>query len=366
MIDEEPTPTNVARLTRKAIKNVSGDLPTAKAGSLAEKFGYSADTPVDDQGLHIAAHDAFQRGRWLQERRTGIGGSDIRVLMGWGYRNESLWQLWAQKVGLVPAGDADERDEFEFGRRMEPMLARWFEDETGLYVANAQSLRRGPVDWAVATIDGEVFESRDGSEPLGGVEFKTTTDKPWESADEISARYAAQCQWQMFVCGWQQVWLAVLHGRTFRTYVIERDEDDIRLLVEVAGTFWHDHVLTHIPPPVDESTATSSALRDAYHGRKDQTAFMPELKGKVAQLREAKAHADQWADTVRLLQNEIKAEMGDAEFADFGDGVEVSWSRFDRKTIDADKLKKLYPDAHEACVKRSPSSRFTVREEGDE
>jgi predicted phage-related endonuclease len=165
----------------------------------------------------------------------------------------------------------------------------------------------------------------------------------------------------MLVCGWERCWLAVLHGRSFRTYLIERDDDDIAVLRDAADDFWTRHVLTGDPPGIDGSSATSAALRDAFRGEKDRTLFEPALGSKVAMLREAKATAKQWDATVDLLENELKAAMGDAEFLDCGEGTVAQWSRFDSRRIDSDLLKSRFPDAFELCRKASPSSRFTLK-----
>jgi putative phage-type endonuclease len=371
--DDEVTPTNQPRLNREARARLRGDLPTAEPGSIAEAMGYGQEPPPPERKMGgIAAYNlAHDRQDWLEWRRTGIGASEVAMLYGWGFANQSPYQLWLQKVGLIAPGDELDNERFEFGRRAEPMIARWFEDETGLYVFHEQERRvHDHYSWCIATIDGEVFEgpSRDGIEPLGGLEIKTTSSFDWKPDEPIPIRYAAQGQWQMFVCGWERLWFAVLHGTAFRVYVLERDEDDITDLFERAGRFWHDHVLAVVPPDLDESPATSRALGQAYRGDRDRTtADLSELQRSLTDLREAKAEIAKWKGRAYLHENEIKAALGDATYGDFGKGPEVTWSRFNRRSVDTALLKQRFPEIYEIVAKSTPSSTFRVSgEKGEE
>ena len=375
--DDEITPTNQPRLAREARARLRGDLPSAEPGSIAEAMGYppmpnmSIEAALGSQPPEVRRRDAtVRRQQWLQWRRTGFGASDVSVLYGWGFENQSLYQLWLQKVGLIPAGDTEDTERFEFGRRAEPMLARWFEDEEGLYVFHEQERRTHPEHaWCLATIDGEVFEgpTRDGLEPLGGIEIKTASPWEWKPDEPIPIRYAAQAQWQMFVCGWERVWFAVLHGTAFRIYELERDEADIAELFATASKFWHENVLALVPPEIDDSPATGKALSQAYRGDHDRTTVdLTELSGTLMDLREAKAQVTKWKATAELQKNKLKAAMGDATYADFGNGPEVTWSRFNKRGVDTDLLKQRFPEIYEIVAKLTPSSTFRVSGEKEE
>jgi putative phage-type endonuclease len=216
MSDPEVTETNHARLARESRERMRGTLPRAEGGSVAEAFGYEAIAlggalPKGDQRQGTTG----ERTEWLEWRRTGIGASDIGSICGWGF--SSPYKVWAEKVGLI--GSDEDNDAFRFGRRMEPVLGRWFEDETGLYVHNEQARRvHSDHPIALATIDGEVYE-RPGlilpdmdapGVPLGGLEIKTAGVHGWKADDPIPLGYQAQGQWSMFAGA---MWFAVLHGR---------------------------------------------------------------------------------------------------------------------------------------------------------
>jgi putative phage-type endonuclease len=309
----------------------------------------------------------IDRREWLDWRRGGIGASDVAGIMGWGYG--SPYSIWLEKVGL--AHDPEDNERFEYGRRMEAPIAGWFEDETGLFVGCEQERRVHPeVDWARATIDGEVFESpAEQSEPIGGFEAKTASSYAWRADDPPPDMYVAQCQWQMYVCEWPRVWLAVLHDHRFRVYTVERDEADIKVLLDAANNFWINHVVPSVPPAMDDSSSTRDALSRAYRGDHDKTTVLhPEMADVLAELRHAKTEADRWKRKAALYENTLKGEMGDATYLDVGLGAEVTWSRFTTRRVDSKLLKARYPDVWDEVAKASDTSRFTiagVREEAE-
>src|SRR5689334_22139628 len=76
----------------------------------------SSAARVDTPELHSA--------EWHAERRKGIGGSDIPVLLGLS-KYASPYSLWAEKIGQVPPDESDdEAERFVIAHAMEPVLAR--------------------------------------------------------------------------------------------------------------------------------------------------------------------------------------------------------------------------------------------------
>jgi putative phage-type endonuclease len=268
-----------------------------------------------------------ERSDWLEWRRGGLGGSDIAAVMGlspWG----SPWSVWVDKAGLTPLDDENAADHLEFGRRVEPVLAQWFHDRTGLYVAGEQTWCSNPAEpWMRCTVDGFVFEAdlyteRESvptiDDALAVVEFKTTTDPPkaWEHGI-APAHYATQATWASIVTGLPVVWFGVLHMAfghpQFRTYEFAIDDEDRELVQKRARAFWFDHVLTGTPPAVDASQATTDALAAAWEPidgefvEADETALY-----HVEQLRRLKAEAKALDEFITLRENAIKATLADA------------------------------------------------------
>jgi putative phage-type endonuclease len=353
--------------------------------------GHHPDDEFSDAIKTIAAMpamvDANARRLWLEERRLGLGASDIATIMGWStFQDAAPYKVWAQKVGLIPPGDDEDNEMFRFGRMAEPMLCRYYQEETGLYVAAHQELRRHPkIPIAIATIDGEVYEGpvageveraadrawaeaelatdilRGEREALGGVEFKTSRDAPSKWETKIPDYYQCQGQWQMAVCGWPFVDFAVLHGFMFRVYRLERDEADIAVLLTGAQSWWDRYVVTGDPPPIDGLSATSKVLRQIYPGRVAKAVEL-DMSTTAALLREAKEQQKKWKESVNELENQIKEAMGDATSAQLGAGWTASWSRFTKKSVAAKALKDKYPSVYREFVKESDTSRFTLKD----
>lgn len=279
------------------------------------------------------------RSEWLAWRKCGIGASDVAALCGmspWA----SPMSVWTDKAGL--SGDEDS-EILEFGRRAEPMLTDYFVDRTGLGVRGQQDRCIHPVyDHHRATLDGWVFESPTSvGDPLGVVEYKTTSDRPWT---EIPDQYAIQVQWQLHVTGQDHAWMGVLHNRQFRTYELERDDRAISMLVEVVDKFWNDHVLTDRPPPADAHRATTEALAAAYpdpvEGAEvpiDNVAWAIALRDDAAE-RASAAKFDK-----AKAENAIKAALGNAEAGTIqGDRV-ITWKQQTRSehTVAASTFRSL-------------------------
>lgn len=205
------------------------------------------------------------RATWLQERRNGVGASDVAGILGrspWA----SPWSVWVDKVGLAPLDDDEPAPHLQFGSDLEPVIVDWFERETALHVRDVRPQRvihhRHDERW-FATVDGLVHESGtdDPEMALGVFEAKYTADPPWA---EVPEHYALQAQWALYCSGLDQVWLAAMHlpyGRPkFRVYEIARDELLIRDVAGEIETWWEQHVVAGRPPLADGHPATVKAM----------------------------------------------------------------------------------------------------------
>lgn len=179
---------------------------------------------------------------WLDYRRTGIGGSDAAVITE-ASAFKSPYELWQDKLGLT---DTDISDNLpcRTGTFLEPLIAKLFEERTGLATRNMnQTLRNSEYPFMIANIDRRI---EGGSE---GLECKTTTafnknkfleDDPSEyTVERYPLSYYVQMQHYMAVTGWQKWYLAVLIGNfRFEVYEVHRNEDAIKALIQDESEFW--------------------------------------------------------------------------------------------------------------------------------
>lgn len=250
------------------------------------------------------------RTRWLTERRNGIGASDVAGILGLSVWS-SPWSIWADKTGLLPL-DGVETEPQEFGRRAEQMLTTWFTDRTGVPVTGVQHMAHHPEHpWAFATVDGFT--------PDGVLEIKTTSESEAEWTPNVPDAYACQAAWQMWVSGVDVVWFCVLHfafGRPrMRVYRFDRDETDITFVVERVTAFWHDHVLTGIPPEVDGSDATTDAICEVWPEQVPGSVVHADLDtlSALALLRHDEVEAKALETRIAERRNYLRAVLADAE-----------------------------------------------------
>ncbi len=279
----------------------------------------------------MTATEPDRRADWLQWRKQGIGASDIAGVLGispWA----SPWSVWADKVGLLPESESNGPQ--EYGKRAEPMIRQWFTDDTGLATLAGEELWISNPDrpFILATPDDAVGEGPNSTlaDALGGLEMKAELGRSrWV---EIPSHYQTQGQWQMAATGWDRVWFAVLHGFSFETYVLERDQSDIDFMVERAEQFWTEHVLTGNPPPVDGHDATTSALAAAYPDASDVAADLAEHAETFRSLINAKTAKKAIEGEVKKLSNQIREAMGECEFAEIDGRTVATLGQQTRKT----------------------------------
>src|SRR5262249_25243784 len=105
------------------------------------------------------------RHSWTLGRRTFIGGSDARIIMG---SNEAaLIQLWREKRGEAEPEDLSGNLVVQLGAATEELNRSWYERNTGRRVSDVQrQVKHSAIPWMVATLDGvvegtgAVFESK--------------------------------------------------------------------------------------------------------------------------------------------------------------------------------------------------------------
>src|SRR5262249_21859257 len=108
---------------------------------------------------------AHSRYSWTLGRRTFIGGSDARVIMG--DDEAALIRLWREKRGEAEPEDLSGNLIVQLGTATEELNRTWYERNTGRHVTEVQRrVRHSAIPWMVATLDGTVeatgavFESK--------------------------------------------------------------------------------------------------------------------------------------------------------------------------------------------------------------
>ena len=86
-----------------------------------------------------------------------------------------------------------------------------------------------------------------------------------------------------------------------------------------------------------------------------------ELTSKVKELKELKAFAEQIAEEITAIEDEIKAEMTERNTEEMMvDVFKVRWTRMTTSRFDTAAFKKTHADLYEQYTKQTESRRFSI------
>ncbi|MGH3499577.1 MAG: hypothetical protein ACRDQA_01550, partial [Nocardioidaceae bacterium] len=130
--------------------------------------------------------------------------------------------------------------------------------------------------------------------------------------DEVPVHYRAQALWQCDIFGFERTFVPVVFGFDYAEYVIEWDEADALLMRQAAEEFLTS-VRQDRQPDVDAHVATTRRLRLLHPELDDvETEVDPRV---VEQYRVARRLRDRASDRLRLAENRLRGQMGDAHTA---------------------------------------------------
>ena len=292
------------------------------------------------------------REEWLEARKGGIGGSDAAGIVGLSAYS-SPYSVWADKTGRMP--DKEDTEAMRIGRDLEQYVAERFCEATGEKVQRRNAILINPkYPFAHANVDRLVV----GED--AGLECKTTSMlnvKHFKDGVDFPERYYVQCVHYLAVTGCHHWYLAVLVlGEGLHIYTMDRDEDEIRALMEAEKRFYEDYILTDCPPPVDGSSATSEAISATFHGGDGGTVALIGRESLMQEYADIKAGIKEQEERLTEIENIIKTDIGDADGGEC-EGFKVSWKPQTRKTFDAKKFAADNPTANLAPYYKESSSR---------
>ncbi|ASR80663.1 RecE-like recombination exonuclease [Arthrobacter phage Piccoletto] len=277
---------------------------------------------------------------WLAERTKGVGGSDISAIMGLN-KWKSAWGVYNDKLGLSP--EVKQNAAMRWGLLLEKAMRTAFVEDTGLQVRSAGLHRSKERDYAQITVDGLVSD--------GGV-FESKTLQSW-TADEwedeqVSDHAELQVAWSMYVTGRSHAWVVgLIDGRDFRVRRVERDNELIKIILDVVDRFWNDNVLQQVPPAM---TSTSLEEVKSLYRRgiedHDRTLTIDELfKLSALDVELKKLKESQKADSLEeaRVQAEIRAIFGKAQALRNHEG-ELVKTLVNNGTFAAKKFATDHPD----------------------
>lgn len=258
----------------------------------------------------------------IAARRLGIGSSDIAAICGLSSWSSPI-DVWLSKTGQAgPVRDGDDM-QLEMGHYLEPLCAARYTRATGEQLDDprivAQSTKR---EWQLASPDRLRVTERWPVECKIGYSTEGWGD---DGTDQVPQQYICQVQWQMDVLGADVAHIAAILGRTFRIFVVRKDEELCQGLADAGERFWKDYVLAGVQPPVTAHERDAAYLQQRfakYTAKMVQaTADHDEL---AMSLMAAKSRFERDKEDVELYSNRMRELIGDMEGVQ-GSGWKCTW-----------------------------------------
>jgi predicted phage-related endonuclease len=237
------------------------------------------------------------------DRRTFIGGSDARIIMG--DDQDKLVRLWREKRGEIAPQDLSQELIVQLGTITEDLNRSWYERNSGHTVEDVQRKVRHPVHkWMGATIDGRVEQT--------GAVFEAKFMLPWNFSEEAAAdKHMAQLQHNMWVIAARSAVLSIITGGgKWVEMTVSADPLYQHLLLTAEKKFWRC-VQTGEPPAlfnIETPRPRPKAIKIV-----DMTASNSWAELAATYLRTREAHGDHElakAELKKLVPEDSKEAVG--------------------------------------------------------
>lgn len=299
------------------------------------------------------------REEWLKNRLNGVGGADVGAILGFNPYC-TPYKLWLEKTCRL--NNDEDSEAMRQGRDLEDYVAKRFEEATGKKVYRSGfSYQSQEHLFMLANVDRLIVGEN------AGLECKTAsalTRTKYDKGD-VPASYYAQCMHYMAVTGAEKWYLAVVVlGKGFHWYEVNRDEEEIKALIEAEQEFW-DYVVTDTEPPVDGSEITTEALGKLYSEDNGQECDLFGRNKDIETYLGLKQKKKELEEEINLFENLLKHDLGEFQRG-HTDNYTVTWKSYKSKRVDSKKLEEKYPQVYADVLKTTESRRFSVREIGGE
>lgn len=292
---------------------------------------------------------------WKEARHNGIGGSDVAAICGLNPWRSAL-SVYLEKTGQIDG--VEENEAMRWGTILEPIIAKEFEERTGLKVRNNNYILQHPEHpFMLANLDREIVGEK------AGLEIKTTSAfNGGKMHKDIPDYYYLQCLHYMAVTGYDRWHLAILvGGNQLHIHTIERDDEDIKNLIKIESDFWNNYIVAGVMP---EATAQDTDTVKALYKDIDESkeVFLPA---------DAMSHIQQFKGAQELIKtgerlkdeavNNIKLLMGDAGTAIY-DTFKITNKVISSDRFDTKGFRKAHGDLADKFTQTSTYTRFDIKE----
>ena len=268
-----------------------------------------------------------------------------------------------EKLGRTEAPDLSGEEEVQMGHRLQPIVARIFEDTHDARLKRLDvALTHQKYPWLRSHFD---YVADDNSYLVECKNYHAQAAQYFSEPEEYPIRVPpaeyAQCLHEAIVHGTEYVWLAVLFGgqryREFRlTFTPEQKEDWIKKLAEV----WANVQTNTIPPASDTDQAREIWPEDDSH----TIVANKNIEMLCAQLAHHKKQAKELDAAIEAEQTTLMNYMGSRSALVAVDGKTLATWKTSKssKRFNAGLLQSSMPELFEHfCVETIGSRRFLVK-----
>ena len=303
-----------------------------------------------------------------EERRNGIGGSDIHHLFNVEPYGCSRY-LFMDKRGDIPDYPILESGPIKRGNKMEDLIIDEYVEVTGNKVRKVyKTLTHKEYKWAKVHLDGEIISHPRGP---GVLECKSVGRHMYMQIKEkgIPDSWVLQMQYGMFITGRSWASIAVLWAEQweFITFEVDRDDELIANLVEAGESFWKQVEFGPSPDRLDPKDARCSRCpyRTSCQGAAllssvvdtGDIPFEETISPIVQELVELESSMADMKVLVDDKKEIIKNMIGDRPVVDCL-GYRLHYKPIESKRINTKKLKSEIPDVYEKYATISVSRPF--------
>lgn len=180
-----------------------------------------------------------------KERKLGIGGSDMPIIMGLS-SYKTPYQLYLEKTGQIDSGQEESQLQY-WGNQLEEIIRKEFEKRNNVVVETRETLVHPVLDFMRANIDGFIPGLNAVLEVKCSSSFMASE---WgeDGSDVIPMQYLVQVAHYCAVTNADCAYIAVLiGGNDYREFKYERNMALEEKVINAAKRFW-DCVQDKTPP----------------------------------------------------------------------------------------------------------------------
>lgn len=298
--------------------------------------------------------------KWLEKRKSYIGGSDIGAIIGCN-PYKTIIDVYLEKTSTEPVIEP-ENEAIYWGNVLERLVFEKYLKNTKRHevVYHNQTFKHKDYDFLGANLD---FLVNDNDKQKIIIECKTAGARmsgQWgeEGTDDIPDSYLCQVAWYSAITGIPRVDIAVLiGGQDFRIYTYKKNPQFEADLIINAVNFWNNHVLKRIAPvPYNENEAnilyTKSQLqkveadKKVFESYKNLKALTKQVKDIEAKMTEEKYIIKEFMKNNEALIDEEQTEL-------------ITWKcSKTSKIFDTKSFQKDQPELYSKYLKNKKQSRM--------